>query len=173
MTKPKSEEEIEEDLVCRAYFKVPLQDELEAMSDIQLAERELKIDGKVAEIMIRNEWRRRDKLEQHELNREIIKQQHHFNLEIAKLQNKKSFKTALFSACIGFVGAIVGATLTVSGSKMVTKEEVLHQQDKQKITADTPSNTQAKRLTNNQGLTQIAEKKTKVVSSQSPKIKEQ
>jgi hypothetical protein len=66
MTQPKSKDEIEltelEDTLSYSQFSLPLKKDIEAMSDIRLAREELKIKGKVAEAIFRNEWRRRERV---------------------------------------------------------------------------------------------------------------
>lgn len=78
--------------------KVQLNEKVKSMSDLELASEEMRLNSKVSEIIIRNEWRRRDKIEQHKLDKELI-----------KLQGESTRRISLTAAFIGVVAAIIGA----------------------------------------------------------------
>lgn len=120
MTQPKSKEKIEsEDAFSRGLFGIPFQHKLESMTDIELATEELHIKGKVAETIIKNEWRRRDKLEQHKLNKELLKIQRNINYSVAFIG-----VIATLSGAIG--GSYIKQNLSEKELMELVQREVKH-----------------------------------------------
>ena len=119
MTDFKDEQEYH-DFRLRSYLNIPEQSELESLSDIKLAEKQSKLTAeKTAQIIIQNEWRRREKHEHHNLNRKLIEiqnntnkklliKQHELNKKISQSQNR----TIILASLIGIVGVAVGVILT-------------------------------------------------------------
>ena len=135
----KNEQEYQ-DYRSRSYNDIPEQHELESLSDIKLAEKQSEItSGKSALIIIQNEWRRREKLEQHKLNKEIIKQQHEFNLKISRSQNKMVLIAALIAALFGIVGVFIGARLQLSSTEAQNIQTVAPQQGQLNTTEKKPT----------------------------------
>lgn len=103
--KTDQEDNEEQDAFSRTFFGVPLQHELQALSDIKLAELHAKFSGdKPVLVIIQNEWRRREKVMQHELNLALMKEQ----AKIMKVNNR-FIAMATISAAI--LGAVAQATL--------------------------------------------------------------
>jgi len=177
------EEKDEEEGFSRGLYGIPFQYELEAMTDIELAEKELKIRSKVAETIIKNEWRRRDKIEQHKLNEVIINKQHQLNLEITKIQNNTVWRSSILAALCTIVGAMLGIIFSSSNQNTTnpepsSKPAVLQSQyiGIKESTQEEVSKTEVKSPTPQvQSATEVLQndKKEKVVSSQSPKKNKQ
>lgn len=92
------EDQEQQDFRSRSYYDIPSKDEIEGMSDIELAKLQLEYStDNPGSIIIQNEWRRREKAEQHELNKDLVKTQN---------------RTAIIASIFGIVGTIVGAILT-------------------------------------------------------------
>jgi len=81
--------------------------ELKTKTDEELADWQATV-GKPHFILAENEWRRREKLEQHGLNKEIIQRQHEFNLIVSKKQSR----LLVASIVAALVGVILGAILS-------------------------------------------------------------
>ncbi|MCK9304890.1 MAG: hypothetical protein PHP23_07265 [Desulfobacterales bacterium] len=94
----------EQDFRSRSYYDIPSKEKIESMSGIDLAVLQLKYKpDDPGSIVVLNEWRRRDKIEQHELNKKLIKSQN---------------KTAVVASIFGITGTIIGAILTVILTKV-------------------------------------------------------
>jgi len=114
-------EQEEADAQSRSFYEIPLQSELEAMSEVNLAELQTKFSiDKPGRIVIENEWRRRERLYQFQWNQKLVEIQHGLNQELVKLQNEfnrklsgSQNKATLLAGVFGIVGAIIGAFLTV------------------------------------------------------------
>jgi hypothetical protein len=88
-----------EEIACDVFDDIPPKAKLEAMSNLSLAKlQESFSTDKACLIIIQNEWRRREKIEQHKLNKDLVKAQN---------------KTAIVASIFGIIGTIVGAILTV------------------------------------------------------------
>ncbi|WP_435550200.1 hypothetical protein [Desulfobacterium sp. N47] len=95
----------EQDFRSRSYYDIPSQEIIESMSDIELAELQLKYQpDNPGAIVVQNEWRRREKIEQHKLSKNLVKSQN---------------KTAIVASAFGIIGTIVGAILTVILTKIL------------------------------------------------------
>ena len=77
-----------EEIACEVFDKIPPKEELEEMSNLSLAKLQESFSAdKAGLIIIQNEWRRRERVDQHKLNKKLM-----------------------FSAGIlGIIGAVLGA----------------------------------------------------------------
>ena len=101
---PQEEKALRDEEYTRVYDGIPPWRELEAMSDIDLARLHASFSSeKPGIIVVQNEWRRREKNEQHKLN-----------LELSKKQEIFSYKIAIIGVLAAIIGAICGALLQPS-----------------------------------------------------------
>jgi hypothetical protein len=106
------EQLLRKEIAAEVFHRIPPKEKREAMSDIELAELHASFSSDNSGlIIVQNEWRRREKIEQHKLNQEIISLQHELNLQIVAKQRKVAYISAIFGAAFIIFGAIVGAVL--------------------------------------------------------------
>jgi hypothetical protein len=125
----------------RSYLNIPEQSELETLSDIKLADKQSELaSGNPAQIIIQNEWKRREKIELHNLNRRLIEIQNKTNKKLlanqyelnkkilqsqalAEARNRKLIITSLISI-IGVVAGIIWI-FTINRSQVPSTHQTL------------------------------------------------
>jgi hypothetical protein len=84
-----------EEIACEVFDKIPPKEELEEMSNLSLAKLQESFSAdKAGLIIIQNEWRRRERIDQHKLNKKLI------------------FSAGILGAIGAVLGGITGALLT-------------------------------------------------------------
>ena len=62
-----------EEIACEVFDKIPPKEELEEMSNLSLAKlQESFSPEKAGFIIVQNEWRRRERVDQHKLNKKLM-----------------------------------------------------------------------------------------------------
>jgi len=115
---------------------------LQDMSDLELSKWQSGWKERShQDYLAKQEWRRRDKIEQLKLNKELIEiqnktskelltKQHELNKELTKSQNRTIIIASLVASLVGIIGVVVGVILT----NMTNKPQALHTQQKTSLT---------------------------------------